>query len=71
MRLPVGEARMSRTILEANQSDGHRALIHLENALQILDEIDAPAHIGAHVDLAICELRDALKSEPHSKGSGD
>jgi hypothetical protein len=34
----------------------------LEKELQILDVIDAPANIGAHVDLAINHLRDLLQS---------
>lgn len=40
------------------------ALDHLESSLQLLDEADAPAEIGAHVDLAIHRLRAAL--EPSS-----
>ena len=38
------------------------ALDHLESSLQLLDEADAPAEIGAHVDLAIHRLRAALES---------
>lgn len=33
------------------------ALNHLRSALSLLDEVHAPAHIGAHVDLAIHQLR--------------
>lgn len=40
------------------------ALAHLEAALGLLDGADAPAHIGAHVDLAICRLREAFGLEP-------
>lgn len=40
------------------------ALKHLEAALGLLDEADAPAQIGAHVDLAICQLRDAFPQRP-------
>ena len=39
------------------------ALQHLESALKFMDECNAPAHIGAHVDLALCLLRDHIKSE--------
>ena len=37
-----------------------RALQHLRSALQLLDEADAPAHLGARVDLVIHELYLAL-----------
>ena len=33
-----------------------RALKHLRSALEQLDEGGAPAHIGAHVDLAVNQL---------------
>lgn len=36
------------------------ALSHLETALVLLDDVDAPADIGAHVDLAICRLKGTL-----------
>jgi hypothetical protein len=39
------------------------ALAHLEAALGLLDGSDAPAHIGAHVDLAICQLCEAFGLE--------
>jgi hypothetical protein len=35
------------------------ALDQLRSALQLLDSASAPAHIGAHVDLAIHELYSA------------
>ena len=35
----------------------HDALDHLRSALDLLDLASAPAHIGAHVDLAMHELR--------------
>jgi hypothetical protein len=40
------------------------ALAHLEAALALLDGADAPAHLGAHVDLAICQLREAFDIGP-------
>jgi len=36
------------------------ALEQLRSALQLLDDSDAPAHIGAHVDLAIHEVYSTL-----------
>ena len=39
------------------------AMIQLQKALELLDEADAPADIGAHVDLAICRLEERLKNE--------
>ena len=37
------------------------ALGHMETALKLLDEVDAPADIGAHLDLALCRLRERLE----------
>jgi hypothetical protein len=39
-----------------------RALSQLRSALDLLDSSKAPAHIGAHVDLAIHQLQDAIES---------
>jgi hypothetical protein len=36
------------------------ALAHLEGSLQLLDDADAAADIGAHVDLAVHRLREML-----------
>lgn len=33
------------------------ALTFMESALELLDRACAPAHIGAYLDLAICELQ--------------
>ena len=41
------------------------ALGHLEEALRILDDMDASAEIAGHVDLAICRLRDDLENAGH------
>ena len=35
------------------------ALGHLRAALDLLDRADAPAQIGAHVDLAVCQLSES------------
>lgn len=53
---------MSQSIAEPRRSKGYTALAHLEKALQILDTIEVPGNIGAHVDLAICQLRDVLQA---------
>ena len=38
------------------------AAAHLKTALGMLDKANAPGHIGAYVDLAICELQKVLPS---------
>jgi len=35
----------------------------MDRALQLLDEAEAPAQIGAYLDMAICGLRAALGEE--------
>lgn len=42
----------------------HEAASLLEHALRLLDEANAPSHIGAHVDLGLSQLRAALGSQP-------
>jgi hypothetical protein len=37
-----------------------KALSYIEMALELLDEAGSPADIGAHLDLALCRLREAL-----------
>jgi hypothetical protein len=44
-----------------------RAAELLEDALDLLDEAKAPGHIGAHVDLALCQIRDRLEQ---TEGTG-
>lgn len=36
------------------------ALMLMESALHLLDRAGASAHIGAHLDLAICELQSSM-----------
>lgn len=36
----------------------HKALKDMESALRLLDSVDAPADIGALLDLAICRVRE-------------
>ena len=55
---------MSQSTPERRPSDGLKALALLEEALEILNSINVPEHIGAHVDLAICQLRDLVQAEP-------
>lgn len=46
------------------------ALKHLHSAIDLLDQVDAPEHIGAHADLAAYQLREWLGSIGES-ASGD
>ena len=39
-----------------NKESLELALAKMQSALEILDELDAPADIGAHLDLAISRL---------------
>lgn len=40
------------------------ALRSMELALELLDRGNAPPHIGAHLDLAICRLAEELREHP-------
>lgn len=40
------------------------ALEHLQFAIRLLDESNAPAHIAAHVDLAVHQLQEAINTRP-------
>lgn len=42
------------------ERDGVEALSLMEGALAILDRTDCSLDVGAHLDLAICRLREAL-----------
>lgn len=46
--------------------DLSEAVQYLEFALQILDASDAPAQIGAHLDLALCQLREHTRGAENS-----
>lgn len=37
---------------------------HLRAAIAILDTSEAPAHIAAHLDLALCQLGEIIDSAP-------
>jgi hypothetical protein len=45
------------------------ALQLMESALDLLDLAGAPAQIGAHLDLAICELRSATAARPFGRST--
>lgn len=50
---------------------GVAALTHMQKALELLDTLDLPVEVSAHLDLAINRLRDALPpnlNEPTTNG---
>ena len=59
---------MGQALVEARDGELLKALALLGNALEILDAVNAPANIGAHIDLASCTLRDMLRAEHGSAG---
>lgn len=58
---------MGSSLARATSHDELMALTLLEEALAILDGVDAPGEIGAHIDLAICRLRDRLEADTVKK----
>lgn len=52
------ERWVDMTKLAARQKMLRNALTLMEDALELLDDADCAADIGAHLDLAICRLRD-------------
>ena len=55
------------------EQEGAAALVHMEEALKLLDRCEGATDVGAYLDLAICRLRDALAvprvgSEPSAPG---
>lgn len=74
-RNPLGAVRyFDRGVMQDQPQEASNAIdqpllseaaIHLKAALSLLDKADAPGHVGAHVDLAICQLEKVLqKREP-------
>ena len=58
---------MGKKMSETLQRDGIEALARMQEALELIDRCDGTAEIGAHLDLAICRLRDLMaKHEPKS-----
>lgn len=51
---------MDEVVLPGPAEGLEKALAYMEAALRVLDEAGAPADIGAHVDLAICRLREVV-----------
>ena len=45
-----------------------KALEEMESALRLLDGVDAPPDIGAHLDLAICRLKELTSAEADKAG---
>ena len=43
--------------------EGIAALNHMEEALELLDGCGDGSDVGAHLDLAICRLRDLIESK--------
>lgn len=48
------------------RAEWFNALAQMKHALTLLDEADAPADIGAHLDLAIARLETLMSSEPEA-----
>lgn len=62
---------MGKDVSEALQRDGLAALARMQEALELIDRCEGTSEIGAHLDLAICRLRDLIakhapKSAPES-----
>lgn len=51
---------MATRSLPTGQDMLREALTYMESALELLDRAQISAHIGAHLDLAICELQSAM-----------
>jgi len=58
---------MSEPVAGTLQEEGVAALNLMERALELLDRCDAAMDVGAHLDLAICRLREAIHSEEPSR----
>ena len=52
--------RMGKDGSEALRREGVEALARMEEALELIDQCDGTSEIGAHLDLAICRLRDLI-----------
>lgn len=50
--------------LEPASSRWAEALTYMRHALNLLDESEAPPHIGAHLDLAIAQLQELTDALP-------
>lgn len=54
---------MRRNISPERQQLLLQAIHELESALALLDRAAAPAHVGAHVDLAIHQLQESIEGD--------
>ncbi|HEX6785390.1 MAG TPA: hypothetical protein VF098_12165 [Sphingomicrobium sp.] len=59
---------MSGSPANIGEDDRVDALRLMEQALELLDRSNAPFDVGAHLDLAICRLREGLGIEPTAWG---
>ena len=59
----VGRSDFMLPISEMNDASRH-----LERALELSDEGEAPKHIGAQVDHLLCMLRDVISALPDQDG---
>lgn len=57
------ESIVGQTSFSTEEEKLEKALLCMQTALHLLDDADAPADIGAHLDLAICRLKDII-AEP-------
>lgn len=48
-----------------------RALQQMESALQLIDEAAVPGDIGAHLDLAVCRLKEVMPSAADNVQQGN
>jgi hypothetical protein len=62
---------MSESTRKTKEPDASNALALLEDALVILDQLEMPADIGAHLDLVICRLRERLGTSAPRPGGPD
>lgn len=53
---------MNETSSARLDREGVAALNHMEGALELLNGCNGAWDVGAHLDLAICRLRDLLQS---------
>jgi hypothetical protein len=51
---------MSKSAEDVRPAQAVKALALMERALGLLDEVETSAEVAAHLDLAICRLRDWL-----------
>ena len=60
-RLGRDEVRMNEIPSARLDREGVAALNHMEGALELLNGCEGAWDVGAHLDLAICRLRDLLE----------